>query len=136
VLAHHHTVIRAPIAVVWNLHTDVNAWPSWQTDITEAHIDGLMEPGNWFDWTSYNFAVRSTVYEVTDGERVLWGGTAGGITGIHEWLFAETTDGVQVSTTESFSGDPVNADRESMQAMLGASLAGWLVHMKAAAETT
>jgi uncharacterized protein YndB with AHSA1/START domain len=134
VLAHHETIVRAPIAVVWNLHTDVDAWPSWQTDITEAHIDGVMEPGSWFDWTSYNFPVRSTVYEVTDGARVLWGGTAGGITGIHEWLFAETPDGVRVSTTESFAGDPVDADRESMQALLDASLVAWLAQLKAAAE--
>jgi hypothetical protein len=90
---------------------------------------------NWFDWTSYNFPVRSTVYELTDRDRALWGGTAGGITGIHEWLFGETPDGVQVSTTESFSGDPVDADRESMQAMLDASLVAWLAHMEAAAET-
>lgn len=55
-------------------------------------------------------------------ERVLWGGTAGGITGIHEWLFVETPEGVQVSTTESFSGDPVNVDREAMQNMLDSSL--------------
>ena len=61
-------------------------------------------------------------------------GTAGGITGIHEWLFAETSEGVQVSTTESFSGDPVNADPEAMQNILDSSLVAWLAHMKAKAE--
>ena len=134
VLAHHEILIDAPLGEVWSLHTDVNARTSWQTDITEAHIDGVMEPGNSFDWTSYNFPVRSTVYEMADRKRILWGGTAGGITGIHEWLFAETPGGVQVSTTESFSGDPVSADRQSMQNMLDSSLAAWLGHMKAKAE--
>ena len=134
VLAHHEIVIDAPLDDVWSLHTDVNAWTSWQTDISEAHIEGVMEPGNSFDWTSYNFPVRSTVYDTANHERVLWGGTAGGITGIHEWLFVETPEGVQVSTTESFSGDPVNADREAMQNMLDSSLVAWLGHMKAKAE--
>ena len=134
VLAHHEILIDAPLGEVWSLHTDVNAWTSWQTDITEAHIDGVMEPGNSFDWTSYDFPVRSTVYEMADRKRILWGGTAGGITGIHEWLFAETPGGVQVSTTESFSGDQVSADRQSMQNMLDSSLAAWLGHMKAKAE--
>jgi len=37
---------------------------------------------------------------------VLWGGTSGGITGIHEWLFAETPSGVHVETRESFAANP------------------------------
>lgn len=65
---------------------------------------------------------------------MLWGGTAGGIPGIHEWLFEETPDGVRVRTTESFSGEPVDADIESMQSMLDQSLVSWLAHLKAAAE--
>ena len=79
-LAHHEILIDAPLGDVWGLHADVNAWTSWQTDISESHIDGVMEPGNSFDWTSYNFPVRSTVYDMDDRERILWGGTAGGIT--------------------------------------------------------
>jgi hypothetical protein len=49
---------------------------------------------------------------------VLWGGTAEGITGIHEWLFSETPGGVHVETNESFAGAPVEADASSMQSML------------------
>ena len=134
VVSKHQVVIDAPLAVVWNLHTDVNDWTTWQTDITDAHIEGQMQPGNSFEWTSYNFPVRSTVYEVTDSQRVLWGGTADGITGIHEWLFAETPKGVQVTTTESFSGEPVDADPAAMQGMLDSSLSAWLAHLKLAAE--
>jgi uncharacterized protein YndB with AHSA1/START domain len=134
VLAHHETIIQAPLAAVWDLHTDVNAWTTWQTDITAAHIDGRMQPGTSFDWSSYGFPVTSTVYEIVERHRVLWGGTAGGITGIHEWLFEDTPNGTRVTTTESFAGDPVAADREGMQGMLDASLVAWLAHMKAAAE--
>ena len=134
VISKHEILIDAPLAVVWDLHTDVNGWTTWQTEITEAHIDGRLEPGNSFNWTSYNFPVRSTVYEVTEGKRVLWGGTADGITGIHEWQFAEKPSGVEVTTTESFSGDPVSADPEALQGILDSSLSAWLSHLKAAAE--
>ena len=134
VVSKHDVVIKAPLTVVWNLHTDVNEWTTWQKDITEARIDGRMEPGNYFDWTSYNFPVRSTVYEITENRRVLWGGTADGITGIHEWLFTDTPNGVQVTTTESFAGDPVDADPGAMQGTLDTSLSAWLGHLKAAAE--
>jgi uncharacterized membrane protein len=134
VVAHHTVEIKAPLDSLWQLHIDVNAWPTWQQAITEAHIDGAFEPGNSFRWSSYGFAVTSQIYEVEDHSRTLWGGTAGGITGVHEWLFRETDDGVRVSTNESFAGDPVRADVGGMQAQLDASLVAWLEYLKAAGE--
>jgi hypothetical protein len=71
---------------------------------------GHCAPGSSFDWSSYGFDVTSQIYEVGNRSRTLWGGTAEGITGIHEWLFAETDGSVRVTTTESFAGDPVSAD--------------------------
>ena len=135
VIARHEIDIEAPLDGVWKLHVDVNAWPIWQTDITAAHINGALEPGVSFDWTSYGFSVTSTVYDVTEQTRVLWGGTSGGITGVHEWLFNETPDGVNVITSESFAGEPVDADAPGMQTLLDASLVAWLGHLKTAAES-
>jgi uncharacterized protein YndB with AHSA1/START domain len=135
VTAVHEIDIAAPLETVWQLHSDVNAWPRWQTDITAAHIDGPLEPGVSFEWTSYGFSVTSTVYALAERSRVLWGGTSGGITGVHEWLFSETPGGMHVTTTESFAGDPVEADAAGMQTVLDASLVAWLGHLKAAAES-
>jgi uncharacterized membrane protein len=135
VLAVQEIDIDAPLDRVWQLHTDVNSWPTWQTDITAARIAGDLEPGASFDWTSYGFGVTSTVYDLADGTRVLWGGTSGGITGIHEWLFSKTPSGVHVTTTESFAGEPVEADAPGMQTVLDASLVAWLGHLKVAAES-
>lgn len=135
VTAHHEIDIEAPLDTVWQLHVDVNAWPTWQTDITAAHVDGPLVPGVSFDWTSYGFSVTSTVYEVAERTRLLWGGTSGGITGVHEWLFTETPNGVHVTTNESFAGEPVEADVSGMQTALDASLVAWLGHLKTAAES-
>ena len=135
VIAVHEIDIEAPLETVWHLHVDVNAWPTWQTEITAAHIDGVLAPGVSFDWTSYGFSVTSTVYALAERARVLWGGTSGGITGVHEWLFSETPEGVHVTTTESFAGGPVEADAAGMQTLLDASLVVWLAHLKAAAES-
>jgi hypothetical protein len=66
---------------------------------------------------------------------VLWGGTAGGITGVHEWIFSETPSGVHVITNESFAGEPVEADATGMQSALDTSLSSWLAHLKSAAES-
>ena len=134
VLAHHEVEARAPLDTLWQLHTDVDNWPSWQEAITEAHINGPFEPGDSFVWSSYGFAVTSQIYEMSDLSRTLWGGTAGGITGIHEWLFAESDGGVRVTTNESFAGEPVSADVPGMQGQLDASLVAWLDYLKSAAE--
>jgi uncharacterized membrane protein len=136
VISHHEIDIQAPLDTVWRLHADVNAWPTWHTDITAARLGGGFEAGGSFAWTSFGFDVTSTIYEVVERSRVLWGGTANGITGVHEWLFDETPGGVHVTTNESFAGDPVRADIDGMQALLDASLMSWLDHLKAAAEST
>ena len=67
--------------------------------------------------------------------RVLWGGTSGGIIGVHEWLFSETPAGVHVMTTESFAGEPVEADAPGIRRLLDASLVAWLGHLNTAAES-
>jgi Polyketide cyclase / dehydrase and lipid transport len=135
VIALHEIDIEAPLETVWQLHVDVNAWPTWQTDITAAHIDGALEPGVSFDWTSYGFSITSTVYDVAERAHVLWGGTSGGITGVHDWLFSEIPGGVHVTTTESFAGEPVEVDAQGMKTALDASLVAWLGHLKTAAES-
>ena len=66
---------------------------------------------------------------------MLWGGTAGGITGVHEWVFREHTAGEHVPPNESFAGKPVEADVTGMQSALDSSLIAWLAHLKAAAES-
>ncbi|MBO0816604.1 MAG: SRPBCC family protein [Actinobacteria bacterium] len=134
VRARHEIDISAPLDTVWRLHADVNGWPAWQTDITAAQLDGAFEPGASFEWTSYGFTVVSTIYALAERARVLWGGTAGGITGIHEWVFTATPAGVHVTTQESFAGEPVAADITGMQSALDHALAAWLAHLKAAAE--
>jgi len=136
VLVHHEIDITAPLDRVWRLHAEVGRWPSWQTSITAARLDGALQPGASFTWTSYGFTVTSEVYALTEHHRVLWGGTADGITGIHEWVFAATDSGTRVETTESFAGTPVEADPAGMQRVLDGSLTAWLGHLKAAAEST
>jgi uncharacterized protein YndB with AHSA1/START domain len=126
--------IAAPREAVWRLHTDIIAWPTWQKDITDAALELPLAAGTSFSWATYGMAITSTVYAIDEGFRILWGGTANGITGIHEWTFADTPTGVHVTTTESFAGEPVAADVANMQALLDQSLRSWLEQLKATAE--
>jgi hypothetical protein len=134
VRARHEIDISAPLETVWRLQTDVNGWPAWQTEITAARLNGPFQPGSSFTWTSYGFTITSTIYAVAERARTLWGGTAEGITGTHEWAYSQTPTGVHVTTEESFAGQPVEAGTTGMQSALDKSLIDWLGHLKAAAE--
>jgi Polyketide cyclase / dehydrase and lipid transport len=134
VRAHHEIDINAALETVWRLQTDVNSWPAWQTEITAARLNGPFQPGSSFTWTSYGFTVTSTIYAVAERARTLWGGTAQGVTGTHEWTYGQTPTGVHVTTQESFAGQAVEADATGMQSALDKSLIDWLGHLKSAAE--
>ena len=136
VIARHEIDINAPLDTVWNLHTDVDAWPAWNLEVTAAKLDGAFAPGNSFTWTSYSFTVTSTIYLVEEHSRTLWGGAAQGIMGPHQWRFAQGPAGVHVITTESRAGGPVDADPTGMQTILGNTLTGWLTRPKQKAESS
>ena len=136
VVADHRITIRAPRAGAWKLLTEISEWPRWQTDIREAALEAPLAPGAAFRWTTFGMTITSTVYALEDGVRILWGGDAGGIVGIHEWTFTDVPEGVEVRTRESFGGPPVAADAPKMQALLDGSLVSWLQRLKAAAEST
>ena len=74
VIARHEIDIAAPLDTVWDLHTGVDTWPAWNTEMTAAKLDGAFAAGNSFTWTSYGFTVTSSIYDVTDRSRTLWGG--------------------------------------------------------------
>ncbi|MFF5205273.1 SRPBCC family protein [Streptosporangium sp. NPDC000396] len=128
-------MVNAPLGRVWDLHTDVSSWPSWQPDITAARADGPLVPGAVFHWHTAGLDIASTVYAVEAPSRILWGGPAHGITGIHQWTFDEEDGAVHVRTEESWDGDPVRADVEGLRVALDGSLAAWLEHLKKAAES-
>jgi len=128
--------IGAPIDRVWQLHTDVDGWPAWQSDIDTASADGPLLPGMTFQWSTAGMRIASTVYAVDAPHRILWGGPAHGITGIHEWTLAADGDATVVHTAESWDGEPVRADTDNLRAALDDSLASWLEQLRKAAENT
>ncbi|MEU8754765.1 SRPBCC family protein [Streptomyces chartreusis] len=126
--------IDAPLATVWDLHTDIPAWPTWNTDIERATVDGPLATGSSFSWRTHGLDITSTVHELVPGERIVWGGPAAGITGVHVWMFEQNEGHVTVHTEESWSGDPVEAATEQLGQALQASLSDWLSSLKTRAE--
>ncbi|MFD5428494.1 SRPBCC family protein [Streptomyces sp. NPDC127084] len=134
IVAEHTIRIAAPLERVWRLHTGISSWPEWLHAVTESRLDGPITPGTTFHWVTAGLSIDSTIYAVDAQRRILWGGPAHGITGVHEWTFTEDGDGVVVRTRESWAGAPVEADRDNLAALLDDSLGTWLDALKKAAE--
>ncbi|MFD4864234.1 SRPBCC family protein [Streptomyces sp. NPDC058412] len=130
------TVIDAPLERIWALHTDIDSWPSWNAHVDQAELDGPLLPGNSFSWKTHGLDITSTVREIVPGERLVWGGPANGIEGIHVWTFEQTGSQVTVRTEESWSGAPVDAAPAELGQALHDSLTAWLAALKARAEQT
>ncbi|MFF5809249.1 MFS transporter [Streptomyces sp. NPDC012746] len=134
VIVRLNTVIDAPLAAVWGLHTDIAAWPTWNRDIDRTEVDGPLLPGNSFRWRTHGMDITSTVHELVLGKRIVWGGPAAGITGMHVWTFEPDGIRTTVRTEESWSGAPVEAAADDLGKALHDSLQSWLSHLKARAE--
>src|SRR4051794_23586941 len=135
VLVRREITIQAPIDVVWRLHVDVDGWPRWQTDIDSARSDGPLRPGSTFHWTTAGLSIASTVYAVDAPHRILWGGPASGIDGVHQWTFIADAGRTTVHTEESWEGEPVREDADHLRTLLDGSLASWLDRLRGAAES-
>ncbi|MGW5369094.1 SRPBCC family protein [Streptomyces sp. NPDC004009] len=126
--------IDAPLERVWALHTDVDAWADWNTDVDQARLDGPLLPGNSFHWKTHGMDITSTIREVVPGRRLVWGGPAGGTDGVHVWTFEQAGGQVTVRTEESWSGAPVDAAPQQLGQALEQSLTAWLTCLKTCAE--
>ncbi|MEV0558693.1 SRPBCC family protein [Streptomyces sp. NPDC050597] len=129
------TTVDAPLATVWDLHTDIGSWADWNTDIESVDFGGPLAPGASFRWLTHGLDITSTIREVVPGERIVWGGPAHGIEGVHVWTFEETGEGtVTVRTEESWAGAPVEERPEEMREALRQSLESWLSRLRSEAE--
>lgn len=134
VITRDQILVRAPIDTVWQIQTDVNAWPSWQPEVTRVDGPATLVAGSRFSWHVSGLDIVSTVGEIDAPRRIVWGGPAQGIVAVHVWTLEETDDGVLVSTRESWAGPAVDADPATMQSALDASLRGWLQNLRGAAD--
>ncbi|MER6303709.1 SRPBCC family protein [Kitasatospora sp. NPDC001539] len=128
------TEIDAPLERVWALHTGIDDWPVWNPGIDQARLDGPLAEGSSFTWRTHGLEITSTIREVVPRARIVWGGPAGGIEGVHVWAFEHAGDRVVVRTEESWSGAPVDAATEELAAALRTSLEDWLTCLKNRAE--
>ncbi len=129
--------IQAPLRKIWNLQTDVEAWPSWQEPAAPMTIERL-DPGPLRQNSRFRATIEvppvvitSTVGQLRHGACLRWTGPAEGpgfhIDGVHVWTFTKVTGGVVVRTEESHTGPQATPGSDM-------GLETWLSDLKTAAE--
>jgi uncharacterized protein YndB with AHSA1/START domain len=98
-------IIQAPPEKVWGILTAINDWPKWQSGITEAAINGPLQAGATFNWTSGGTHIKSRLALVEPNQRLAWTGSAMGAHAIHVWNLERLPGGgTRVKVDESMSG--------------------------------
>lgn len=126
--------IQAPPERVWELFTNITAWPEWQPEITSARLDEPLAVNTTFHWSAAGMDIASTVAELIPGQRIVWSGLFKGIMAVHVWTFTAVEGGTLVQTAESWDGASVRPQAKTLQTVLDRSLRVWLEALKNEAE--
>jgi hypothetical protein len=125
--------IHAPVEKVWALLTDVNHWPKWQPDISQAAMKGPLQSGTDFSWTIGGTSIHSRIAVVQPSAQFGWTGKAFGARAIHIWKLSRLPDRqTMVTVEESMTGFLLTVFYSSKK--LQKSDQRWLDRLKLAAE--
>jgi uncharacterized protein YndB with AHSA1/START domain len=123
-------LIRAPLALVWSVHTNIAEWSRWNPDVQSVSIDSPIQPGTEFHWKSGSVSIVSKIQDVDPERRIVWTGRTFGLRAIHVWTFSEREDGVWVRTEESFEGFLALLFGGAMRRSLGSALQKGVLALK------
>jgi hypothetical protein len=133
-VANHELIINAQVQNIWDLVTGIERWPSWNSAVKSANLNGTFKVGTTFNWKSGGISIVSTLQVIEPKIKLVWSGKAIGTRAIHVWTFQNTPNGVLVRTSESFEGWLVVLMRKAMQKTLDEALVAWLYELKSQAE--
>jgi uncharacterized protein YndB with AHSA1/START domain len=96
--------IAASPEVVWDVISNIEAWPSWNPDVKTATLDGPLAVGSVFRWRAGSASLTSTLRVVDTPRELSWSGRAMGIRAIHTFRFEPSDGGTLARSEESWAG--------------------------------
>ncbi|WP_067549402.1 SRPBCC family protein [Algoriphagus sanaruensis] len=104
VFAQGEIVIASSPEKVWDALTQINEWPSWQSDVTEAKIQGPVVPGAIFTWRAGGISFQSEIHTAKTPNFLGWTGKTIGAYAVHNWTLSEFDGQTLVQVEESLEG--------------------------------
>jgi len=96
--------IAAPPETVWEVISDIAAWPSWNTDVKSMKLEGPVAPSTTFRWKAGSSSLVSTLKVVDPPREIAWTGVTMGIHAVHVFGFESSDGGTRARSEESFRG--------------------------------
>lgn len=96
--------IAASPEVVWDVISNIEAWPSWNPDVKTATLEGPLAVGSVFRWRAGGVSLISTLRTVDPPRELSWSGRAMGIRAIHTFRFEPSDGGTLARSEESWAG--------------------------------
>jgi uncharacterized protein YndB with AHSA1/START domain len=134
VVAADEIEIDASLQTVWDVLTDLEGWPRWNSDVKSMSTEGALAQGTVFRWKAGPGTITSTIQDVQPPTLIAWTGTTFGIKARHVYRLEQRGDGTVVNTEESYEGLVARLLRGSLQKTLEKGLSDGLRSLKAEAE--
>lgn len=105
-------MVHAPVKKVWDIFVDLTCWADWNrvlTDVSAAEMCIADGSGIKCCMRPYFFTVyfEPMVSQVVPYKKVVWTAGKYGISSVHEFLFEERPEGVEIISREKFKGVPI-----------------------------
>lgn len=126
--------IEADPETVWNILTNIDAWPKWNSDVKEATLQGDLKSGTQFKWKAGLGKITSVLQNVEPPHLIAWTGKTMGINAIDVYKINPLNGKTIVKEEESWEGLISRVMHGRMQEILDNSLKSGLESLKAEAE--
>ena len=127
-------LIAAPQETVWEVLSDIQNWPTWNTDIASIAVQGGIEPGTEFRWKTGSASLVSELQVVDPPREIGWTGMSMGIHAVHVFHLESRDGRTAVRSEESFRGLIPSLLRGYSRKVLQRGIDGILGALKSEAE--
>jgi hypothetical protein len=126
--------INADPETVWNILTDIEAWPKWNPDVKEAILQGELKPGTQFKWKAGPGNIISVLQNIEPPNLIAWTGKTMGINAVDVFKIKPINGKTVVEEEESWEGLISRVMHGRLQKILEKSLKSGLESLKAESE--
>jgi uncharacterized protein YndB with AHSA1/START domain len=126
--------IAASPEAVWDVLTDFERWPTWNSDVKSMSLSGEVAEGSEFRWRAGPGTITSRIGRVERPRLIGWTGKTLGTHAVHVYRLEPRDGSTLVKTEESFEGLVARIARGPMRNMVRKSLDAGLRQLKARVE--
>jgi uncharacterized membrane protein len=126
--------ISAPTEAVWGILTQIEGWPTWQSEVTSSEVHGGLEEGVEFNWKAGGIRFASKVHTIVEKRMLGWTGRTFGAFAIHNWTLEESSGSTTVRVEESLEGFLPSLFRKRFQKILDVGVKKNLEDLRSASE--